>query len=84
MESCNQLIEQCCNSEALSICRGEEGEKLTMKKTMTAYPTPPHLHYPQRRKTSGQRGTAGEVLLRNVLVSLGEGAVLPWSPSDRV
>ena len=23
VESCNQLIEQCCNSEALSICRGE-------------------------------------------------------------
>ena len=32
VESCNQLIEQCCNSEALSICRGEEGEKMTMKK----------------------------------------------------
>lgn len=23
VESCNQLIEQCCNSEALSMCRGE-------------------------------------------------------------
>ncbi|KAI2665520.1 Sulfotransferase 4A1 [Labeo rohita] len=25
VESCNQLIEQCCNSEALSICRGRVG-----------------------------------------------------------
>lgn len=23
VESCNQLIEQCSNSEALSVCRGE-------------------------------------------------------------
>lgn len=51
---------------------------------MTAHPTPPHLDYPQRRKRSGQVGRVGEVLLRNVLVRLGECAVLPWSPSDRV
>lgn len=27
VESCNQLIEQCCNSEALSMCRGERERK---------------------------------------------------------
>lgn len=27
VESCNQLIEQCSNSEALSICRGEWDRK---------------------------------------------------------
>lgn len=31
VESCNQLIEQCCNSEALSICRGEWERREYMK-----------------------------------------------------
>lgn len=34
VESCNQLIEQCSNSEALSVCRGEwiEGREETCRK----------------------------------------------------
>lgn len=31
VESCNQLIEQCSNSEALSICRGEWDRKKKRK-----------------------------------------------------
>lgn len=30
VESCNQLIEQCGNSEALSICRGEWDRKVDL------------------------------------------------------
>lgn len=33
VESCNQLIEQCGNSEALSICRGEWERKQKSKNT---------------------------------------------------
>lgn len=31
-ESCNQLIEQCSNSEALSVCRGEYKRNLRNRK----------------------------------------------------
>lgn len=43
LESCNQLIEQCSNSEALSICRGEWGSKLRNTQTKRLFSKVLHL-----------------------------------------